>query len=186
MKLAGGGQMAGFTAVRHFIAQLLDDTGQRGGFFTGGVTFCALKPMRSIPARVVCLIGMDDAAFPRRTGAPAFDLMARDSQCGDRSPRDDDRFSFLEAIISARGHFYVSYLGRSIIDNAKMPPSVVVSELLDYIGPGHSPFTDGKNARAFAGASAPPASRSAAAISMAAIRVSSVIRRQMPPRAGIC
>lgn len=145
---AGGGQMAGFTAVRHFLSHLLDDTEQRGGFFTGGVTFCALKPMRSIPARVVCLIGMDDAAFPRRTGAPVFDMMARDSQCGDRSPRNDDRFSFLEAIISARGHFYVSYPGRSIVDNTEIPPSVLVSELLDYMDRAFA-FPDGKNARAF-------------------------------------
>jgi exodeoxyribonuclease V gamma subunit len=147
-RLAGGGQMAAFAAVRHFLAQLLDDTDQRGGFFTGGVTFCALKPMRSIPARVICLIGMDDAAFPRRTSAPAFDLMARERQCGDRSARDDDRFSFLEAIISARGQLYMSCLGRSVIDNTEIPPSALVSELLDYMDRAFE-FPDGKNARAF-------------------------------------
>ena len=147
-QMAGGGQMAEFPAVRHFLAQLLDDSEQRGGFFTGGVTFCALKPMRSIPARVICLIGMDGEAFPRRANAPAFDLMARESQCGDRSPRDDDRFSFLEAIISSRGHFYVSHLGRSIIDNAEIPPSVLVSELLDCMDQAFV-FPGGQNARAF-------------------------------------
>jgi exodeoxyribonuclease V gamma subunit len=148
-QLAGGAQMAGFRAVRHFLAQLLDVSEQRGGFFTGGVTFCALKPMRSIPARVICLIGMDDEAFPRRASSPGFDLMARESQCGDRSSRDDDRFSFLEAVISARGHFYASYLGRSIIDNGEVPPSVLVSELLDYMDKAFM-FPGGKNARTFA------------------------------------
>ncbi len=147
-QLAGGAQVTAFRAVRHFLSQLLDEGDQRGAFFTGGVTFCALKPMRSIPARVICLIGMDDEAFPRRTSAPGFDLMARESQCGDRSSRDDDRFSFLEAIISARGHLYASYLGRSIIDNGEIPPSVLISELLDYMDQAFV-FPGGKNARAF-------------------------------------
>ena len=147
-KIADGGQTVGFRAMRHFLAQLLDDGEQRGSFFTGGVTFCALKPMRSIPARVICLIGMDDEAFPRRTSAPGFDLMARAGECGDRSPRDDDRFSFLEAVISARGHLYMSYLGRSIIDNTEIPPSVLLSELLDYMDHAFE-FPAGENARDF-------------------------------------
>lgn len=148
-RLTGGAQLAGFPAVRHFLSQLLDDTESRGGFFTGGVTFCALKPMRSIPARVICLIGMDDEAFPRRTTAPAFDLMAREPRCGDRSPRDDDRFSFLEAIISARSHLYISHPGRSVIDNSEIPPSVLVSELLDCMDRTFE-FPGGQNARALA------------------------------------
>jgi len=146
--LAGGGREVEFRAVRHYLSQLLDDTEQRGGFLTGGVTFCALKPMRSIPARVICLIGMDDQAFPRQFVAPGFDLMARERRCGDRSPRDDDRYSFLEAIVSAREHLYVSYAGHSVIDNAEIPPSVLVSELMDYLGQAFE-FPGGQGARKF-------------------------------------
>ncbi|MGB8355026.1 MAG: exodeoxyribonuclease V subunit gamma [Chthoniobacteraceae bacterium] len=147
-RVSGEKREVEFRAVRHYLTQLLGDTEQRGGFLTGGVTFCALKPMRSIPARVICLIGMDDQAFPRQPVAPGFDLMAKERRCGDRSVRDDDRYSFLEAIVSARECLYVSYLGHSAIDNKEVPPSVVVSELMDYLGEAFE-FPEGRSARKF-------------------------------------
>jgi exodeoxyribonuclease V gamma subunit len=87
--------------------------------------------MRTVPFRVVCLVGMNDTAYPRHNTAPAFDLIAQSPQRGDRSTRDDDRYLFLEALLSARDVFYVSHIGQSIRDNSKLPPSVLVSELLD-------------------------------------------------------
>ena len=103
------------------------------GFLTGGVTFCALKPMRSIPFKIICLLGMNDGAFPRSVGQSGFDLMAGHPRPGDRSSRDDDRYLFLETILSARQKVYLSYAGQSIRDNRAAPPSVLISELLDYI-----------------------------------------------------
>lgn len=147
-RAAGDGKPVELAAVRHHLESLLGEGEQRGGFFSGGVTFCALKPMRSIPARVLCLIGMGDEAFPRRVNPPAFDLMARQRECGDRSPRDDDRYGFLESLLSARGHFYISYPGRSAADNTELPPSTVVSELLDCMDRSFV-FPDRKSAREF-------------------------------------
>ena len=103
------------------------------GFMARGVTFCAMLPMRSIPFKVICLLGMDHTSFPRSDGAPGFDLMARHPKPGDRSRRNDDKYLFLEALVSARRCFYVSYVGRSLMDNAAIPPSVLVSELTDYV-----------------------------------------------------
>ncbi|MEM5789491.1 MAG: exodeoxyribonuclease V subunit gamma, partial [Syntrophobacteraceae bacterium] len=103
------------------------------GFLTGGVTFCSMLPMRSIPFKVVCLIGMNENAFPRQSKPLEFDLMAKDPRPGDRSLRNDDRYLFLEALISAETRLYISYTGQSSRDNSVMPPSVLVSELMDYI-----------------------------------------------------
>ena len=64
-ELLGGDQMVEFRVARYHLQQLLDQGEQRGGFLTGGVTFCALQPMRSIPARIICLVGMGDQDFPR-------------------------------------------------------------------------------------------------------------------------
>ncbi len=114
------------------LEQALATHASGSGFKPGRVTFCALKPMRTVPFRVVCLVGMDDTAFPRHNTAPAFDLIAQHPQRGDRTTRHDDRYLFLEALLSARDVFYISYRGRSIRDNSKLPPSVLVSELLDY------------------------------------------------------
>jgi len=110
----------------------LDGGGAAGRFLSGGVTFCALMPMRSLPHEVICLIGMNDGQFPRQWCASGFDLMTR-FRFGDRSRRLDDRYLFLETLISARSRLYISYVGQNIRDNAQIPPSVLVDELLDYI-----------------------------------------------------
>jgi exodeoxyribonuclease V gamma subunit len=145
-ELIGGDQKVEFRVMRYHLEQLLDHGEQRGGFLTGGVTFCALQPMRSIPARVICLVGMGDQDFPRRSTGPGFDRMARNRKCGDRSARDDDRYTFLEALLSARERLYLSYVGRSAINNEEIPPSSLVSELLDYLDQA-CVFPDDKSAR---------------------------------------
>ena len=104
-----------------------------GNFLTGQVTFCQMVPMRSIPFKVICLLGMDDGAFPRIDRPPGFDLMAREYRIGDRLRRDDDRYLFLEALLSARDFLYISYVGAGIRDNKLLPPSPLVDELLEYI-----------------------------------------------------
>lgn len=106
------------------------------GFLAGGVTFCAMVPMRSIPFRVVCLLGMNDGVFPRATRPPPFDLVARGPEGpkpGDRDRRLDDRYLFLETLCAARERLIITYTGQSIRDNAVRPPSVLVSELLDAL-----------------------------------------------------
>lgn len=105
-----------------------------GGFLSGGVTFCAMVPMRSIPFRVLCLIGMNDGAYPRDERPVSFDLIARHPRRGDRSRRFDDRYLFLEALLSARDKLYLSYVGQSARSNEALPPSALVSELLDLLG----------------------------------------------------
>jgi exodeoxyribonuclease V gamma subunit len=120
-------------AISWYLAKYLEREGFGLGFITGGVTFCSMLPMRSIPFKAICLIGMDGNSYPRQTTAPDFDLIARHPRPGDRSARNDDRYLFLEAIISAREKLYISYTGQSCQDNSTIPPSVLVSELLDYV-----------------------------------------------------
>ena len=104
-------------------------------FRAGGVTFCTLMPMRAIPFKAVCLLGMNDGDYPRRSPRADFDLMGLPglSRPGDRSRRDDDRQLMLEALLSARRTLYVSWSGRSVRNNSEQPPSVLVSQLRDEI-----------------------------------------------------
>jgi exodeoxyribonuclease V gamma subunit len=125
-----------FQVVRSCLEARVDTASDRAGFIDGGVTFCSMVPMRSIPFSLICVIGLDDGAFPRMSTPSTLDRMSRDYRLGDRSRRDDDRYVFLEALMSARNSFYISYKGRNIKDNSRLPPSVVVSDLLDYIGQG--------------------------------------------------
>ncbi|WP_077038369.1 exodeoxyribonuclease V subunit gamma, partial [Pelomonas sp. KK5] len=116
----------------------VDEPGLSKRFRAGGVTFCTLMPMRSVPFEVVCLLGMNDGDYPRRASRSDFDLMALPgvARPGDRSRRDDDRQLMLEALLSARRLLYVSWAGRSPRDNAEQPPSVLVSQLRDYLAAG--------------------------------------------------
>ena len=113
----------------------LDSGAGSGRFLAGGVTFCTLMPLRAIPFEVVCLLGMNDGDYPRQTRRNDFDLLGRPGQQrpGDRSRRDDDRYLMLEALLSARRVLYISWAGRSARDNAEQPPSVLVSQLRDYL-----------------------------------------------------
>ncbi|MCL1048131.1 exodeoxyribonuclease V subunit gamma [Shewanella abyssi] len=105
--------------------------GQR--YLAGSINFCTLMPMRSIPFKVVCLLGMNDGVYPRVQHPVGFDLVAQmGPRKGDRSRRLDDRYLFLEAILSAREQLYISYIGNSERDDSVRIPSMLVSELVEY------------------------------------------------------
>ncbi|MCG9696532.1 exodeoxyribonuclease V subunit gamma [Shewanella sp. Isolate11] len=115
-----------------FVSQLSESrVGQR--YLAGSVNFCTLMPMRSIPFKVVCLLGMNDGVYPRVQHPVGFDLVAQfGPRKGDRSRRLDDRYLFLEALLSAREQLYISYIGHSERDNSERIPSMLVSELIEY------------------------------------------------------
>jgi exodeoxyribonuclease V gamma subunit len=127
--------------VKEWLKGHLDASQFLSRFMGQGVTFCGMVPMRSIPFPVVCLIGMNDASYPRRQATQGFDLLSKDFRKGDRSRRDDDRYLFLESVLSAQSHLYISYVGASIADNAPIPPSVLISDLRDVL---RQSFTTGE------------------------------------------
>ncbi len=133
LNLAGVSEPIPFEIVKQELRQRLDSPNRRQQFLSGAVTFCAMIPMRSLPFRVVALLGMNQDLFPRQDQPLSFDLMAQSPRKGDRARRQEDRFLFLEALLSAREVFYLSYVGRSIKDNSERAPAVVVSEMLDLI-----------------------------------------------------
>lgn len=124
---------ASIDTVKNFVWNKYSENTSASNFISGGLTFCAMIPMRSIPFKVVCLIGMNDGTFPRQKQPMEFDLMLEQRRLGDRSPRDSDRYLFLETLISARDILYMSYVGQNIRDNSDIPPSVLVNEIIDYI-----------------------------------------------------
>ncbi|WP_432720790.1 exodeoxyribonuclease V subunit gamma [Jeongeupia wiesaeckerbachi] len=124
------------SVVRDYWLAQLDQSSLSQPFFAGAVTFATLMPMRAIPFRMVCLLGMNDGDYPRTRVPMDFDLMGRDYRPGDRSRREDDRYLFLEALLSARDRLHISWVGRSIHDNSERPPSVLVAQLRDHLAAG--------------------------------------------------
>lgn len=116
------------------------------GFMAGAVTFCTLMPMRAIPFKIVCLLGMNDGDYPRSVMALDFDLMDGHYRPGDRSRREDDRYLFLEALLAARDGVIISWVGRSQHDNSVQPPSVLVAQLRDHIERVYGVQPDGSSA----------------------------------------
>ncbi|MGB0936020.1 MAG: exodeoxyribonuclease V subunit gamma [Colwellia sp.] len=115
-------------------------------FMVGQVTFCSMLPMRSIPFKVIAVLGLNDGDFPRQRVPLGFDLMANSKAIlGDRSRRGDDRYLFLEALISARKSLYLSYQGRNIKNNSDKQPSIVLKELMSYLQHGYGWSFDGSD-----------------------------------------
>ena len=138
---AGLSEALPLTVVREHWLSALENAGLQQRFFGGGVQFSTLMPMRAIPFKAVCLLGMNDGAYPRQSTPRDFDLMTDHWRAGDRSRREDDRYLFLEAFLSAREKLYISWQGRRSTDNQAMPPSVLVSQLRDYLQARFSPET---------------------------------------------
>jgi exodeoxyribonuclease V gamma subunit len=105
----------------------------RANFRTGHLTVCTLQPMRSVPHRVVCLLGLDDTVFPRRSPRDGDDLLLADPQVGDRDARTEDRQILLDALMAATDRLIITYTANDERTNAPRAPAVPVSELLDVI-----------------------------------------------------
>jgi exodeoxyribonuclease V gamma subunit len=142
---AGFDQLVPLSVAREAWLGALDAGGLSQRFLVGRVNFCTLMPMRSIPFRLVCLLGMNDGDYPRTQLALDFDLMASRGQYrpGDRSRRDDDRYLFLEALLASRERVHISWVGHDVRDNHERPPSVLVAQLRDYLASRWRPRDEG-------------------------------------------
>ena len=89
--------------------------------------------MRSVPHRVVCLMGLDDGDFPRQTARDGDDLLLLDPHVGDRDARREDRQLLLDAVLSAEDHLVIAYAARDERTNLRRPPAVPLGELLDVV-----------------------------------------------------
>jgi len=127
------GSQVGYPVIHEWLNLSARESRTSSGFLRGQLTFCSMLPMRSIPFQVVCLLGLNDGVFPKNDNHDTFDLMVGDFRPGDRSPRADDRYQFLEALLAARSHLYLSYIGQSIRSGEAIPPSTVVSEFLELL-----------------------------------------------------
>ena len=119
-----------FRVIAHQIDAVLELDNSASGFLSRGITFSAMRPFRSIPFRVIALVGLSDGVFPRRDSPAGFDLIAAHPLRGDRNTREEDRQLFLESLLAAREALILTYTGQDIADGARRPPSPVVSELL--------------------------------------------------------
>lgn len=123
-------------ALRAWLEERLATKADARGFLGGQITVAALRPMRTVPMRVIAIGGLHDGSFPRGDARREFDLLKDDRRPGARSRRDEDRQTFLDALLAARDRVVLTYVGRSQKDNSECAPSTVLAELLDAIDAG--------------------------------------------------
>ncbi|MGI5132580.1 exodeoxyribonuclease V subunit gamma [Pseudonocardia sp. CA-107938] len=123
----------GLADVRGLLGERLRGGPTRASFRTGSLTVATLVPMRSVPHRVVCLLGLDDGAFPRATAVDGDDVLAREPRVGDRDLRSEDRQLLLDAVCAATERLVVVASGADARTGARRPPAVPLGELLDAI-----------------------------------------------------
>jgi len=129
-----------FTVVKEFIDNSFQNSFSHDNFLRGGITFAGFLPMRSLPFKVICILGMNESSYPRKDRLPEFNITKHDLgpadrslRDADRSLRDADRYLFLETLISVKEKLYISYIGQSIKDNTELEPSILIQELIDYL-----------------------------------------------------
>lgn len=137
--------------IRDYFQSALDENDASQNFLSGGVTVCRMVPMRQIPFKAICLLGMNEGEMPR-TESPGFIQRLSEEikspatrRYGDRSLRDDDRFLFLQLLCAADKTLYLSYCGKHPRDDTELAPSSLISELLDCLGamyPGQKDFRE--------------------------------------------
>lgn len=132
MQHGGGDMPVPLEVLRNALEAVFDDPA-RGGVPSGTVTFSSMSSLRNLPYRILCVIGLNDGAFPTSRRPTEFDLIALNPRRGDRQRRSDERNLFLDLLLAARERLYLSYTGRNIRDNSILPPSVLISDLLDYV-----------------------------------------------------
>lgn len=128
---AEGSTQLRLSDVRVLLEGILAGRPTRAGFRTGTLTACTMVPMRSVPHRVVCLLGMDDGVFPRRAWVDGDDVLGRDPRTGERDGRSEDRQLLLDAVMAATQRLVVTYSGASEHTGGARPPAVPVGELLE-------------------------------------------------------
>ncbi len=131
--IAGSGRKISWSLFRSQIRNLLQLDSASTAIFTRGVAFSSMVPVRSVPAKIIALVGLNESDFPRKPKSADFDLMAKNPEPTDRNRKNEDRNLFLESIMAAGSLHYCSYIGRSRVDNEPIPPSPIVSEWINRI-----------------------------------------------------
>ena len=131
-----------YEVFRHSFLHKLKSENRAASFAGAGITFCSMVPMRSIPYKVVALMGMNFDKFPRKDTPLSFSLMSKERKPGDRNVKDNDKHLFIETILSAQEKLYISYIAKDAKEGTALPPSSLVDEWIDYIARGLKMDTD--------------------------------------------
>lgn len=132
-QVVGSDPILGLDTISELVEQRLQAVPPGVRFLRGGMTVCGMVPQRAVPFRVIAVLGLEEGAFPRQVSASHLDLMAEHPRLGDRDVRSDDRWLFLQILMSARERLHLSYIGQNVRDGKSRNPAEPVADLLDVL-----------------------------------------------------
>lgn len=133
------GRKVGYRIACESLREALEGlTGSRGHYLADGVVVSPLLEMRALPFRVVFLCGLGEGRFPAVDGPDPLDLTLARPQVGDVSPRERDKYLFLETLACARDRLTLSYVGRDAQTGDELEPSPAVHELIRHLHRGRT------------------------------------------------
>lgn len=122
-----------YSVVRDVLLGKLASVSERQAFLVGGMTVCGMVPQRAVPFRVIAVLGLNDGEYPRADADGGLDLMLKHPRLGDRDQRSDDRYLFLETLMSARDVLHLSYVGEGVRDAKPRNPATPLAELMTVL-----------------------------------------------------
>ena len=122
-----------YSVIKQELDKKLNEKRSGSAKLNRGVTFSNMVPVRSLPFKVIALIGLNEGVFPRKLSSPDYDLMVQNPNTTDRNRRNEDRNLFLESIMATKERHYCSYIGQDRVDNEQLPPSPIVSDWIGYL-----------------------------------------------------
>jgi exodeoxyribonuclease V gamma subunit len=132
------GRPVPYRIAREFARQQLSGLiGSRGQYLAEGVVISSFLPMRALPFRVVFICGLSAGQFPARDGTDPLDLVQAHRQAGDVSPRDRDKYLYLETLAVTGERLYLSYIARDSQTGEELEPSSVIRELQQVLRRGY-------------------------------------------------
>ena len=100
---------------------------------TGAVTASSTIPLRSVPFRVICVLGVDDGSLSLGE-SEGDDLVDAQQFVGDPDARAEQRRVLLDAMMAASQRLIVTCNGRSIKNNTPIPLVTPLAEFVDFCG----------------------------------------------------
>ena len=135
-----------YSVIREFVLNILSEQQSRSSFASKGITFCSMTQMRSVPYKIVILLGANLNAFPRKDKKVSYNLLNNYPSLNKPSLKEQDKYLFFQLLMSAKQKLYISYIGKDIKTNVTLPPSALVDDLCDYIYENTTNFNSEKDA----------------------------------------
>lgn len=129
-----------FPVLRLWLEERLSAVPERQRFLAGGITVCGMVPQRAIPFRVVAVLGLNEGEYPRTDIDAGLDPIGRPGlrRLGDRDVRSDDRYLFLETLMSARDALHLSFVAHGEVDGKARNPAAPLAELMASLPAGEA------------------------------------------------